>query len=686
MSEFVFKEGVLLSELNPDEVPWSGDVPDVGRVLPTGKEVAVCYHRLVFGAEDDADRALVRVWHQVDDLGGLAPLWAGEARGKVFLHAGAEAPAGVSGTDDDELSCTPVACFGVDGSAQQWVAGVPQLPYHVVPMVAREGVLRNAAGAWRRLSWDPVGVFDVTHGERVIDYEDSLADFTRYTLWCVVAGSYVCFYTTRVTRGSELLEAGAAARWPFSQWLRQLRANHGYDVSEVVYGETSEYEDGGADLELVSGAARLAPLPWQVEGGGELEAEDAAEAAGLVEGQAYAVAPVSVVPRYVVGAMYSGSWNWEIYLMLVDEYLKDSTMGEYVALDEATVRRVLLEDGLCAIATEHYSVDPVLQELLGRLFLDGAQQGGQSWTNPNVFRVVFSLALPENGVTRWPHLLGVAMAHTPSGLTVAGSACVLYNGWEGGSGSGGSGDMEESEGDDEEDEDDYIPPTDDDDEEDEDVPNDPDNPVSVRVGYERGEGFSACSLVRKGGKYYWKLVLDASYVKEALKDVEVPATVTLKGNGSQGGVHATVEMGLGSTSATAADSAVTGSAGLVFHGSNQVDASKKSETYEVTYRLDVNATIAAKTWYLSVSAESSAGTWVKKTMSGGRSVFGVNAQVWYMWSVDKAALRNAALNELQKRLQRRTLSDTDTSTSADSTVTGTLSGTPLAVVAEATLS
>ena len=219
---------------------------------------------------------------------------------------------------------------------------------------------------------------------------------------------------------------------------------------------------------------------------------------------------------------------------------------------------------------------------------------------------------------------------------------------------------------------------------DEDLP--PDAKVAVQIGYEAGDGFSSCTLVRRAGGYFWKLELDPDFVRAAVQGLPVPATMTLAANGSQVGVKATVEMGLGSTAATAGGTAATGTAQLVFHGTNAVDASTKTRTHRFNYSVSLALEVPKRTWYLSPRQLSTAGSWVKLVRSNGASNFNVQAQEWWIWHVDRERFRQAGVNQMKIELAKRGLSDSDSSSSADSTVTGTLSGTALAIRAEATLS
>lgn len=111
-----------------------------------------------------------------------------------------------------------------------------------------------------------------------------------------------------------------------------------------------------------------------------------------------------------------------------------------------------------------------------------------------------------------------------------------------------------------------------------------------------------------------------------------------------------------------------------------------SRTHGFNYSVDLSLEVPAKTWYLSPQKMSSAGSWVKLVRSNGASNFNVRAQAWYTWKVNREAFRKAGVNQMKIELGKRSLSDADSSTSHDSTVTGTLSGTALAIQAEATLS
>lgn len=214
----------------------------------------------------------------------------------------------------------------------------------------------------------------------------------------------------------------------------------------------------------------------------------------------------------------------------------------------------------------------------------------------------------------------------------------------------------------------------------------PDGKVAVKIGYERGDGFSECTLVRRRGAYYWRLVLDSEFVGSALAGMKVKGQVTLAANGSQKGTIADVKMSLGDSSASASGAKVSASGELLFRGTGG-SSGVASRSHAVEYVLQPGAfAVEARTWYLSPRKLATAGSWVKLTRSDGLTSFDVRASEWWKWSVDVARLQAAAANEAQKQMAARAVSDAAVAVSHDSTVTATLTGTLLAATATATLS
>lgn len=403
---------VFPGDIPPEDIPECGDMPRLSMPTPPvssfdGSSRGAMYpQRLIFGAEDDEEKAFVAQWVQVDDLGGLAPLWAGCANGKVFLHAGDK--------PEDATEAlgygTPVAAFLPAGGDDPREYFQPQLQFVPVPMEARDGILKNERGQWRRLVWEPLALMDVC-----LEY----LDITRHTLWCIIEGSFVFFFTTVAKMDSALYANGAEARWPYTYYERR---NRPADASKKY--ETDSDKDGGI---LYPGMGReidkqyrLAPLPWQFKNGGEIEAEaDFVSRAGVRYDATWGAFPTMLCPRYLTTAF---------------DPIISSASAEKALQPDGTFGIITPEDARDAIiesirkrATDRYSVDPALHEELGRVFPGGIEEGSLYYSTPNEFKVVFSLHIEETA-TRYPHWLAAMVAHTDTGLLSA-SACTCYNEW-----------------------------------------------------------------------------------------------------------------------------------------------------------------------------------------------------------------------------------------------------------------
>lgn len=399
--------------LSDETVPWAGSMPDLQAAYPWSADIfgnpdrpngAVWPYRLTFGAEDDVDRDKVSEWRKVDDLGGITTLWAGVYAGKIFLAAQDDSPPAAA-EDTDEAGGAQLA-----SGLEVWNAGQPVLPYTPVAMDARDTMLKNDAGEWRRLVWEPIGLFDIFPNKYVMNNDTTWA-IRRFTLYCVVEGSWVAFYTTSAELNSGLYENGQPARWPFSYYLSRNRSGELF------------YEPGGKDGGLTFGSAanangyRLAPLPWQMENGGSLAAAVDFTSDGVHEGQRYALPPVYPCPRYLAAA-FDG---------FTDEAITEAAIqndGTFALLSAETAKQAII-GSIRTAATEYYSIDPGLMEELGREFPDGAQ-AHSVWTDtPNEYKVVFSHHIDGSDVS-WPHWLALMSADAPTGLLMA-SVCRHYN-------------------------------------------------------------------------------------------------------------------------------------------------------------------------------------------------------------------------------------------------------------------
>lgn len=415
-----------VSTLTTDNVPWSGDMPDVSIAYPWTADIfpnaqqpngnpdqpngAVWPWRIFLGAEDDPNRAKVYKWEQVDDLGGIADLWAGVYNGTIYLAAGDE-PAAAA---DDNSDATGVPISDAPSEASAWHNGQPVLPFTPLAQNAREELLKNKDGQWRRLVWEPIAIFDIAPSKKVVQ-DDGTLNVARYTLWMVVERPFIAFYTTSAPIQGETQQDGAPARWPFSYYAARNRI-----------GQPATYQPGDKDGGMTEGfysdlsnGYRLAPMPWQ-NGDGELESVEAfTPYDGAHEGQFYALPPAWPCPR-----LLTTMFDTRIDADLINAYQGEGEHWEYKPITKERARQAIIGTTL-ATATHHRSIDPALFEELGREFADGTAAWSEWQTDPPPYFVVFSLHL-DAASDRWPHWLAVMACHAPTALLTA-SACAWYN-------------------------------------------------------------------------------------------------------------------------------------------------------------------------------------------------------------------------------------------------------------------
>ena len=406
--------------LDADDVPEYGDMPDVSMAYPwlnsAGENGAVWPWRLFFGAEDDPNRKKVYNWQQVDDLAGLAKLWAGVYNGTIYLHAGDSPPEDAA--DSDDITGTPISGGG-SVMPERWHNGEPVLPFTPVPMDARDALLKTADGKWRRLIWEPAAIFDYAPTKEIIT-EDSEYNLKRYTLWIVVENPYVAFYTTEANFSSKYFKNGEQARWPYGYYSKLLN-----DGAPETY-TTNLSIDGGIvysiwynENDYMVNGYRLAPLPWQ-KNDEALESETEHQAFdGVQPGQFYNLAPAWPCPRYLATV-----FDIRIDEALLCAYTKDFTEYDFTPITSAQAKDAIVETVRNA-ATKHYSIDPSLMEELGRSFPQAIQEGSLWQNDPPLFNVIFSLHLGETQ-NRFPHWFAFMACHAPTALLTA-SATGWYN-------------------------------------------------------------------------------------------------------------------------------------------------------------------------------------------------------------------------------------------------------------------
>lgn len=670
---------------------------------------------VAWGGADDADFASVTGWVAVSDMDGmggelvpgvlLAAWWGG----RLWLKYATEAPEAEAAEDEADSG----AVYGSSGAMNDGMVVTREHGHGpalmVVPMTAREEFLKRD-GKWRAdVPWEVLAVYGAHPSGAIWAEDGSMAQERRVTLWMVPVGRAVCFMATSSDRYAEDgTEAPTAARMQYSEFGRA------YDKGIDAYG--------GPHV-----AYWCALLPWEADGTEPWTGDDAAEWSEGYDPEAMCCGtvfdglptlkrdafarPVSVCPRFhdsSQSGMFMAATGWTVAPASLTELFGVEGLETWTdALEYAMVTGVLSNVSLYETAQD-YRFDPDSVEGLG---LSAGYTAGywvmsaECW--PPVaepYRVTLRAKVVTTGgstlhlVCAGSEVDGVLLtsslfAEEPSGFEWGGS------GWGGGGSGGGGGSTgggggldlpEKWEPEESEDNDDWPgpgPAPGPGEDEDVDEDSNPDNRISVQIGYEKGEGFKECYLTRRGGGLFWRLVLDGSYVEAALKGVEVPGVVTVKANGAHpaaGGMS--IRMGLGDSSASVSAGVVTASAALRFRGHNQADVSTKSRDHEVTYVLDIDVEVEDKVWYLSASSASSAGSWVRLTGSDGVSNFQAKASAWYTWSVDRAALRQAAAAELKKRLTGRSMNDSGVSASGTAVVSAALSGSAARMVVYSILS
>lgn len=407
---------------------YNRDMPDVSMALPWSTDVfpddthengnpsqpngAVWPWRFFLGAEDDPNKARVYKWEPVDDMAGLTTLWAGVYNGTIYLHAGDEPPEAAE-DDGSDITGAPIG----DGEGV-WRNGQPVLPFSPVPMDTRDQMLRNESGKWRRLVWEPIGLFDVATSKTI--FSDSGRNIKRHTLWCIVEGPWVAFYTTAAMIDSPVFADGAPARWPFSYYKKLLWDGTVPDTYTPTTNDGGIFVGWYDENDHTTIGYRLAPLPWQEEEGGELEEEGEAQSYdGVQEGQFY-----TMPAAYPCGRYLATMRDYRVIGTLQDAYQGYGEHYEYEHIDKEEAKSIIVGQ-IQKAATHVYSIDPALMEEKLNEFPNGIEEGSLWQTDPPPYEVVFSLHLDEQ-LNRWPHWLALMACHAPTALLTA-SACNWYN-------------------------------------------------------------------------------------------------------------------------------------------------------------------------------------------------------------------------------------------------------------------
>ena len=212
-----------------------------------------------------------------------------------------------------------------------------------------------------------------------------------------------------------------------------------------------------------------------------------------------------------------------------------------------------------------------------------------------------------------------------------------------------------------------------------------DEPVRLAIGYLAGDGIASAEFYDLGGgERFWRVVLDTEAAREALAELRVPCEIQFSAGGSQQGVLAEVQMGLGECIASSG-TAISGAAELRFQGTVG-DASKKTDEAEPVAVISP-AAMPAREWRIPVNRMASSSQYIQVERTDyDDSGQNVRATWWYEIRVDMARLRRDALRSAASLAARRALSDRVAVVSQDSTVTAVLGGSLRYITFSATLS
>lgn len=211
-----------------------------------------------------------------------------------------------------------------------------------------------------------------------------------------------------------------------------------------------------------------------------------------------------------------------------------------------------------------------------------------------------------------------------------------------------------------------------------------DEPVRLSIGYLAGDGMASAEFFDVGGERFWRVLLDTEAVRAALAELRVPCEIQFSAGGSQQGVLAEVQMGLGACVASSG-SAIAGSAELRFQGTVG-DASKKTDEASPVAVISP-AALPAREWRIPVNRMASSSQYIQVERTDyDDSGQNVRATWWYEIRVDLARLRRDAGRTAVSLAARRALSDRVEVVSQDSTVTAVLGGSLRYMTFSATLS
>lgn len=229
---------------------------------------------LVWGVSGSAPADAV--WVELTDLGDLTgSLWGALVDNVLFLHLGEDAPTS-AGAVLPESGCGFVG--RVDGAGMLSGQGTGRHPgpcAYLCPMDLRDSFLKDAQGRWRaEVSWDVLCTAFYRTGTQQTSWHDYPSRVL--TVWMVVAGNMLCFYTTvcdfhsaaggQVYRARNWAAFGSVARCYGYNPLNEFDGVPAGQDWQDALGCTTPVVNGA--FSSLGGFMNVAPLPWQDGGGG----------------------------------------------------------------------------------------------------------------------------------------------------------------------------------------------------------------------------------------------------------------------------------------------------------------------------------------------------------------------------------------------------------------------------------
>ena len=170
--------------------------------------------------------------------------------------------------------------------------------------------------------------------------------------------------------------------------------------------------------------------------------------------------------------------------------------------------------------------------------------------------------------------------------------------------------------------------------------------------------------------YEWQINISQAYVSSIISSLRFEQSVNIKANASFAGAITTVEMGIGSSSAS--------SLGLVFHGTNSVDPSKKNASHSRQLKPAAKGRLNLSQQYrYSSAAALSSGKYITVTSATAPSTGYIKCEHWWQVAVNKPALRQEIERLMRQKYASMSISANQSMQSHGESLSASASGNAL---------